>query len=89
MGYIYFPQFKKGREGIKIHPGLTILDYIRKANIEIDAECGGYILNPHPYQRGFPNINHHQNLPNPLGILSPPFLHLPVSEIWIKPEIWI
>ena len=41
MGYIYFPQFKRGRKGIKIHPGLTILEHIRKANIEIDAECGG------------------------------------------------
>ena len=41
MGYIYFPQFKKGKEGLKIHPGLTILDFIQKLQIKINAECGG------------------------------------------------
>ena len=41
MGYIYFPQFKKGKEGLKIHPGLTILDFAQKLQIKINAECGG------------------------------------------------
>jgi uncharacterized 2Fe-2S/4Fe-4S cluster protein (DUF4445 family) len=41
MGHIYFPQFKKGKEGLKIHPGLTILDYAQKLQIKINAECGG------------------------------------------------
>jgi len=41
MGYVFFPQYKKGKDGIKIHPGLTILDYVRKAGIEMNAECGG------------------------------------------------
>lgn len=41
MSQVFFPQFKKGKEGIPIHPGLTILDYIRKLGIEINAECGG------------------------------------------------
>jgi len=38
---IYFPQFKKGKEGLKIHPGLTILDFAQKLQIKINAECGG------------------------------------------------
>ena len=41
MGYIHFPQYKKGRGKIKIHPGLTILDYLRKIGLEINSECGG------------------------------------------------
>ena len=41
MGHIFFPQFKKGKEGLKIHPGLTILDYAQKLQLKINAECGG------------------------------------------------
>jgi len=41
MGIIFFPQFKKGKDGLKVHPGLTILDYIRTLGLEIHAECGG------------------------------------------------
>ncbi|MCD6407966.1 DUF4445 domain-containing protein, partial [bacterium] len=41
MGKIYFPQFKRGKEGIDIHPGLTILDYAQKLGIKVNAECGG------------------------------------------------
>ena len=41
MSRIYFPQFKKGRDGFKIHPGLTILDIAQRNNIKINAECGG------------------------------------------------
>lgn len=41
MGFIYFPQFKKGKEGIKIHPGLSILEFAQKIGVRIDASCGG------------------------------------------------
>ncbi|HDD64655.1 MAG TPA: (2Fe-2S)-binding protein, partial [Firmicutes bacterium] len=41
MGYVYFPQFEKGKKGIRIHSGLTILEHARKSGIEINAECGG------------------------------------------------
>ena len=41
MSRIYFPQFKKGKDGFKIHPGLTILDIAQRNNIKINAECGG------------------------------------------------
>ncbi|MCM8786348.1 MAG: (2Fe-2S)-binding protein, partial [Candidatus Omnitrophica bacterium] len=41
MGKIFFPQFKNGKDGIEIHPGLTILDYAQKLKIKINAECGG------------------------------------------------
>ncbi|MCM8768300.1 MAG: ASKHA domain-containing protein [Candidatus Omnitrophica bacterium] len=42
MGRIFFPQFKKGKSGFKVHPGLSILDYIRDNGLEIHAECGGH-----------------------------------------------
>lgn len=41
MGNIKFPQFKNGKEGLKIHPGLTILEFARMAGVKIHAECGG------------------------------------------------
>jgi len=41
MCKIYFPQFKNGKSGFKIHPGLTILDIAQRNNIKINAECGG------------------------------------------------
>lgn len=41
MGKIYFPQFKNGKNGFPIHPGLTILDVAQRNNIKINAECGG------------------------------------------------
>jgi len=41
MCKIYFPQFKNGKDGFKIHPGLTILDIAQRNNIKINAECGG------------------------------------------------
>lgn len=41
MSLIFFPQYKKGKTGMKIHPGLTILDYLQQAGLEINAECGG------------------------------------------------
>jgi len=41
MGYITFPQFKNGREELKIHPGLTILEFARMAKVKINAECNG------------------------------------------------
>ncbi|HOL66198.1 MAG TPA: 2Fe-2S iron-sulfur cluster-binding protein, partial [bacterium] len=42
MGHIFFPQFKKGKSGFSVHPGLSILDYIRDNGLEIHAECGGH-----------------------------------------------
>ncbi len=41
MSKIYFPQYKKGRKGISLHKGLTILDHIKETGIEINLECGG------------------------------------------------
>jgi len=41
MCNIRFPQFKKGKEGLKIHPGLTILEFARMAGVKVNAECGG------------------------------------------------
>lgn len=41
MCYIKFPQFKRGKNGLKIHPGLTILESARLAGVRINAECGG------------------------------------------------
>jgi len=40
MTKIFFPQFKKGKQGIEIQEG-TILDCARKLGIEIPSECGG------------------------------------------------
>lgn len=37
---IFFPQFKRGKEGLQIFPG-TILEHARKLGIEIASECGG------------------------------------------------
>jgi uncharacterized 2Fe-2S/4Fe-4S cluster protein (DUF4445 family) len=41
MNYIYFPQYKKGKKGLNLHKGLSILEHSRKLGIEINAECGG------------------------------------------------
>ncbi|MCM8817877.1 MAG: ASKHA domain-containing protein [Candidatus Omnitrophica bacterium] len=41
MSRIYFLQFKNGKDGFEIQPGLTILDYAQKLKIKINAECGG------------------------------------------------
>jgi uncharacterized 2Fe-2S/4Fe-4S cluster protein (DUF4445 family) len=42
MGKIFFPQYKIGREGIKItKEKSTVLDYIKDLGLEIAAECGG------------------------------------------------
>ena len=40
MTKIFFPQSKKGKQGIEIQEG-TILDCARKPGIEIPSECGG------------------------------------------------
>ncbi len=40
MGRLFFPQYRKGREGLATFPS-TILDHARKLGIEIDSECGG------------------------------------------------
>jgi len=42
MARIIFPQYARGREGIKIDPGKSVLEHIRKTGgMEIDSECGG------------------------------------------------
>jgi uncharacterized 2Fe-2S/4Fe-4S cluster protein (DUF4445 family) len=41
MANVYFPQFQQGKKGIKIHPGLTLLDFAQKAKATINAECAG------------------------------------------------
>ncbi|OQX53522.1 MAG: hypothetical protein B5M53_06820 [Candidatus Cloacimonas sp. 4484_209] len=40
MARVFFPQFKRGRKGIKIF-GETILEAAKKAGVEIVSECGG------------------------------------------------
>ena len=40
MPRIFFPQYKRGRQGIEIFEG-TILDHARKLGVEIPSECGG------------------------------------------------
>ncbi|MEA3485354.1 MAG: ASKHA domain-containing protein [Candidatus Aerophobetes bacterium] len=40
MARVFFPQFKKGKEGVKISKG-TILEAARKLGVEIISECGG------------------------------------------------
>ncbi len=41
MSKIRFPQFKNGLEELKVHPGLTILEFARMARVKINAECNG------------------------------------------------
>jgi uncharacterized 2Fe-2S/4Fe-4S cluster protein (DUF4445 family) len=41
MGNIIFPQFQKSKEGLKLHPGLTILELAQMEGVRINAECGG------------------------------------------------
>lgn len=41
MSKIYFPQYKKGKKGLELEKDASILDHIRKLDIEINAECGG------------------------------------------------
>ncbi len=41
MGKIVFPQFKKGREGIPLRKGETIIQHARQLGIVIASECGG------------------------------------------------
>ncbi len=40
MAKIFFPQYKKGREGIETFEG-TILEHAQKLGVEIASECGG------------------------------------------------
>lgn len=42
MAKIYFPQYARGRNGIEIILGETILEHIRRiGGVEINSECGG------------------------------------------------
>jgi len=38
MGNIIFPQFQKSKEGLKLHPGLTILELAQMEGVRINAE---------------------------------------------------
>ena len=42
MANMYFPQYARGRSGIELRPGQTVLQHIRRiGGVEIDSECGG------------------------------------------------
>ena len=41
MGKIFFPQYRRTRQGMEISKGKSILDYAREFGVSIDAECGG------------------------------------------------
>jgi uncharacterized 2Fe-2S/4Fe-4S cluster protein (DUF4445 family) len=42
MAKIYFPQYARGRDGVELHPGESVLYHIRKlGGVEIESECGG------------------------------------------------
>ncbi len=40
MGRVYFPQYRKGREGIEGFEG-TLLEHAQKLGVEVASECGG------------------------------------------------
>ena len=40
MGKMFFPQYRKTREGIALFEG-TILDHAKQAGVEMASECGG------------------------------------------------
>ena len=40
MARIYFPQYRRGRDGVEIFDG-TVLEHARKAGAEVASECGG------------------------------------------------
>jgi len=43
MAKIFFPQYARGRDGIELIVGKSILNHIRKmGGVEIDSECGGH-----------------------------------------------
>jgi len=42
MAKIYFPQYARGRDGVELRPGESVLQHIRRlGGVEIDSECGG------------------------------------------------
>ncbi len=42
MHKIDFPQYARGRDGLKLYPGESVLEHIRRMDgVEIDSECGG------------------------------------------------
>ena len=40
MGRVYFPQYRRGRQGIEAFAG-TLLEHAQKLGVEIASECGG------------------------------------------------
>lgn len=42
MAKMYFPQYARGRNGVELQLGQTVLQHIRRlGGVEIDSECGG------------------------------------------------
>lgn len=42
MAKMYFPQYARGRNGVELQVGETVLQHIRRlGGVEIDSECGG------------------------------------------------
>jgi uncharacterized 2Fe-2S/4Fe-4S cluster protein (DUF4445 family) len=42
MAKMYFPQYARGRGGVELEKGQTVLQHIRRiGGVEIDSECGG------------------------------------------------
>ncbi len=42
MAKMYFPQYARGRGGVELQPGQTVLQHIRRiGGVEIDSECEG------------------------------------------------
>jgi ferredoxin len=43
MAEIYFPQYARGRDGVELHAGESVLQHIRRlGGVEIDSECDGH-----------------------------------------------
>jgi ferredoxin len=40
MGRVFFPQFRRGRDGVEAREE-TILEHARRAGVEIASDCGG------------------------------------------------
>ena len=42
MSMMFFPQYARGRDGVEVRRGESVLTHIRRiGGVEIDSECGG------------------------------------------------
>ncbi|RKY02676.1 hypothetical protein DRP77_07520 [Candidatus Poribacteria bacterium] len=41
MARVFFPQFKRGKDGVEVALNSTILEHARRLGVEISSECGG------------------------------------------------